>query len=95
MHGSIHHYLRYNGNEIQLIGYTDFDWGGSETDGRSTTGGCFSLGSSMVSWMSRKQDHVDLSSVEFEYVATCEVGKEVVSSRKLMSIFFGKPLVLL
>lgn len=29
----------------------------------------------MISWMSRKQDFVALSSAEVEYVAACEVGK--------------------
>jgi len=46
----------------------------------------------MISWMSRKQDHVSLGSVEAEYVAACEVGKEVVWLRKLLSDLFEKPL---
>lgn len=47
-----------------MIGFTDSDWGESETDVRSTTGGCFSLGAAMSSWMSRKQDPIALSSAE-------------------------------
>ena len=50
------------------MGYADFDWGGNVIDGRSTIGGCFSLGSSMVSWMSKNKDIVALSSIEVEYV---------------------------
>ena len=62
LQGIIHYFLKYDKrNGVQLIGYTNFDWGGSEMDGRSTTGGCFSLGSSMISWMSRKQESVALS----------------------------------
>lgn len=64
IHGTIHHCLKYDSKEVKLTSFTDSDWGGSETDGRSTTGGCFSLGSTMISWMSRKQDPVALSSVE-------------------------------
>ena len=75
-----------------MIGFTDSDWGGSETDGKSTTDGCFSLGSAMITWMSRKQDLVALSSVEAEYVAACEVGKEDVWLRKLLIDLFEKPL---
>ncbi len=90
--GTIHNYLKYDGKEIQLTGFADCDWGGSETNGRSTTGGCFSLGSAMISWMSRKQDTIALSSVEVEYVVACEVGKEVVWLRKLLSNLFGGPL---
>jgi len=42
--------------------------------------------------MSHKQDSISLSSVEAEYVATCDVGKEAVWIRKLMSYLFGGPL---
>jgi len=75
-----------------LTGFTDSDCGGRETDRRSTTGGCFRLGSAMISWMSRKKDPVALSSAEADYVAACEVGNEVVWLRKLLSYLFGKPL---
>lgn len=92
LRGTIHHCLKYDGKEVKLAGFTNFDWGGSGTNGRSTTGGFFSLGSAMISWMSREQDHVSLSSVEDEYVVSCEVGKEAVWLRKLLSDLFGGPL---
>lgn len=66
LRGTIHQCLKYDGKEIQLIGFTDSNLCGSEIDGRSTTSGCFSLGSIMISWMSRKQDTIALSSVEAE-----------------------------
>ena len=79
LQGTIHYFLKYDKwNEARFIGYTDFEWGGSEQDGRSTIGGCFSLGSSIISWVSRKQDSVALSSVEAKYIAACEVSREVV-----------------
>eukprot|EP00253_Pinus_taeda_P018600 PITA_18600 len=92
LRGTIHHYLKYDSKEVKLIGFVDYDWGGSETDGRSTTGGCFSLGIVMVSWMSRKQDLVALSSVEAKYVVACKVRKEAVWLRKLLTNLFEKPL---
>jgi len=46
----------------------------------------------MISWMSRKQDPVSLSSAKAEYVVACEIGKEVVWLRKLWSVLFGKPI---
>eukprot|EP00253_Pinus_taeda_P023216 PITA_23216 len=77
--GTIHYCLKYDRrNDVQLIGYTNSNWGGNEQDGRNTTGGCFSLGSSMVSWMRRKQDTVALSSANAEYVASCEVSREAI-----------------
>jgi len=49
------------------------------------------LGSSMISWMSRKQEKVDLSSVEAKYVAGYEVSREAVWLRKLLSDLFKGP----
>jgi hypothetical protein len=43
-----------------LHGYTDFDWTGSALDRKSTSGCCFSLGSAMISWLSRKKNFVAL-----------------------------------
>jgi len=47
-----------------MTGFTNSDSSGNETNGRSTTSGCFNLGFAMISWISRKQDHVALSSAE-------------------------------
>jgi len=86
--GTIHHCLKYDGKEVKLTSFTDSDWGGNETNGRSTTSGCFSL----ISWMSRKQDPVALCSAKAKYIAACEAGKEVVWLRKLLADLFGKLL---
>lgn len=83
--------LKYDGNEILLSGFTGSNLGGSETDGRITTSGCFSLGSAMISLMSKKQDFVALSSAEVEHITTCAVRKEVVWLRKLLTNLFGGP----
>ena len=61
-------------------------------DGRSTTRGCFSLGSSMISWMRRKKESIALSSAEAEYIASCEVSREAVWLRKLFSDLFEGPM---
>jgi len=42
----------------------------------------------MISWMSRKQDTTALSSVEAEFIASCEVRKEVICLRMLLSDLF-------
>jgi hypothetical protein len=63
-------------DEVKLHGFTDADWAGSPTDRKSTSGGIFSIRSTIVSWYSRKQRTVALSSTEVEYMksiqATCE-----------------------
>ena len=56
-------------HEYKLYGYTDSDWEGSAADRKSTSGGCYFMGSSMISWFSKNQSSVDLSIVEAEYIA--------------------------
>jgi hypothetical protein len=52
------------GDGVRLIGYTDPDWVGCAVDKKSTSGCCFGLGSTVVSWFNWKQRSVALSSVE-------------------------------
>jgi hypothetical protein len=53
--GTLDFSLSYNGDhDFRLNGYTDSDWVGSVSDGKSTSGCCFNLGSAMISWQSRK-----------------------------------------
>jgi len=53
----------------ELIGYTDSDYAGDIDDRKSTSGYVFSLGSGVVSWASKKQPIVTLSTTEAEFVA--------------------------
>ncbi|KAJ4793822.1 Pol [Rhynchospora pubera] len=55
--------------ELDLLGYTDADFAGDRMDRKSTSGTCQFLGGSLVSWSSRKQTSVALSTAEAEYVA--------------------------
>ncbi|MCO5571350.1 hypothetical protein L7F22_025088 [Adiantum nelumboides] len=63
--------------ELQLSGFTDANWDGSACDRRSTSGFMFSLGSIDITWSSKKQPTIALSSTEVEYrgaaLAACEV----------------------
>ena len=63
--GIVDYGLKYDANQnINLYGYVDLEWVGSTTDRKSTSGCCFNLGSSMISWFSRKQLCVALSTTE-------------------------------
>ena len=61
---------------VKLHSFMDADWAGSPSDRKSTSGGIFSIGSTTVSWYSRKQRSVSQSSAEAQYMAasqaTCE-----------------------
>ena len=90
IHGTIGYSLRYTtGDGVKLEGFTDLDWAGSVVDRKSTSGCCFSLGSSMVSWFSKKQSSVALSTAEAEYIAACAACKEAIWLRKLLADLSG------
>ena len=57
------------GSSCSLIGYSDSDYGGCRIDRKSTSGTCHFLGHSLISWHSKKQVSVALSTAEAEYVA--------------------------
>ncbi|KAJ9541607.1 hypothetical protein OSB04_028113 [Centaurea solstitialis] len=54
---------------FELIAYTDSDHAGCKLNRKSTSGACQFLGDKLVSWSSRKQTCVSLSTAEAEYVA--------------------------
>ena len=91
--GTIEFGLYYDGNhDYILYGYTDVDWAKSVSDRRSTLGGCYCLGFAMISWFSRKQSIVALSTTEAEYIATCFASCEAIWIWKLMSGLFNLEL---
>ena len=65
-------------DEVNLHGFMDVDWAGSPTDRKSTSGGVFSIGSTPVSWYSKKQIFVALGSAEVEYVAAIQAACEAI-----------------
>ena len=60
----------------RLFGYTNTDWIGNASDGRSTSSFAFPLQSVAIAWSSKKQPTIALSITEAEYqeavIATCE-----------------------
>eukprot|EP00253_Pinus_taeda_P035248 PITA_35248 len=64
---------------LDIRGFVDADWAGDLDQRRSTSGYVFNLFGGVVSWMSKKQSIVALSTTEVEYMATTHASKEVVS----------------
>ena len=56
-----------------LAGYSDSDWARNVDDRKSTLGGCFYVGNNLVSYMSKKQNSISLSTTEAKYnvAGTC------------------------
>ncbi|KAK2415783.1 hypothetical protein QL285_038238 [Trifolium repens] len=57
------------GNDCSLVGYSDSDFVGCKLDRKSTSGTCHLFCNSLVSWHSKKQVSIALSTAEAEYVA--------------------------
>jgi hypothetical protein len=55
--------------KFELIGYSDSDYAGCKVERRSTSGTCQLLERSLISWSPKKQNSVELSTAEAEYIA--------------------------
>jgi hypothetical protein len=87
--GTMDYGLNYDGDhEFTLSGYTDADWVGIVVDRKSTSRCCFSLGSAMISWQSRKQSSISLSTTKVEYITACFSSCEAIWLRKLLTGLF-------
>jgi hypothetical protein len=70
--------LVFRGGLQPLEGYTDSDWAGDQDTRRSTSGYVFNLGSAAISWSSKRQPTVALSTCEAEYVGQKNAAKEAI-----------------
>jgi hypothetical protein len=87
--GTIDYGLNYDGDHnFTLSGYIDADWVGSVSGRKNTSGCCFSLGSAMISWQSRKQSSISLSTTEAEYIVACSVSCEAIWLQNLLNGLF-------
>ncbi|CAA0842073.1 Uncharacterized mitochondrial protein AtMg00810 [Striga hermonthica] len=66
LRGTIEKCLYFRKGDLKLQGYVDADFGGEVDHRRSTTGYVFTIGATVVSWMSRIQNIVALSTTEAE-----------------------------
>lgn len=82
--GNVDFGIEYSNHlNIELIGYSDSDWERDPNDKKSTIGYAFSIGSIIVSWRSKKQPTVSLSSTKVEYKALCSSTYEAIWLRHI------------
>jgi hypothetical protein len=72
------------GSNFKLVGYSDADYAGCKIDRKSTFGTCQFLGRSLVSWASKKQNSVALSTAEAEYVAAAHCCAQLLWMRQTL-----------
>ena len=81
-------------DDTQVVGHCDADWG-SSSDRRSISGYCYQISTcgTLISWKSKKQPIVALSSCEAEYVALTYAIQEGIFIKQLYFDMFGYPKV--
>lgn len=81
---TINYKLYFSYSDEELICYTDADWANDSSDRKSVTGYCFKLFNGLISWSSKKQTIVTLSSTESEFVAVCAASCELIYIKNLL-----------
>ncbi|XP_069146145.1 uncharacterized mitochondrial protein AtMg00810-like [Solanum lycopersicum] len=72
------------GEKSDLIGFVDSDYADDQDDRKSTSGYVFVLGTGAISWSSRKQKIVTLSTTEAEFVAATACACQAIWLRKIL-----------
>jgi len=78
LRGTTNQALCFDGSNIALQGYVDVDMVGDRDNRRSTTRYVFTVGGKTISWVSKIQSLVALSTTEVEYVFAIEASKEMI-----------------
>ena len=76
--GTSYYVLCYQGKDLHLAGYTDADWGGDLDQHKSTSTYAFLLNDCTISWSSKKQSSIALSTMKVEYVACFSAIQEAI-----------------
>ena len=98
--GTIDYGITFDGNketDVELKGYVDADWGSNPNGRKSHSGYLFTVCGGVISWASKKQSVVALSSTEAEYVAASLASQEAIWLRALLgdiSFVQKKPTVI-
>jgi hypothetical protein len=90
LHGTTSYGLCYKGRPrldrvVDIHGFVDADWVGDLDRRRSISGYVFNLFGGAISWMSKRQAVVALSTTESEYMAATHASKEAVWLQRLCS----------
>ncbi|GAU45509.1 hypothetical protein TSUD_129550 [Trifolium subterraneum] len=78
------------GKNCKLVGYTDASWCGDVEDRKSTVGYLFLIGDAPISWCSKKEQVVALSSCEAEYIAASMCATQAIWLKNLIEEIAGK-----
>jgi transposase InsO family protein len=90
--GTVNQGILFGGSDASndLVGYADADWAGDRNDRKSVSGFVFLFGGGPVSWASKKQTTVALSTAEAEYVASAAAVQEIKWLRQVLDSIQSK-----
>ncbi|XP_030970829.1 secreted RxLR effector protein 161-like [Quercus lobata] len=78
LRGTLDLIVCYQGGDLRLRGYSDVDWASDRDERKSTTGYAFLLSCAAISWCSKKQSCIALSTMDSEYVVCSAAAQEAV-----------------
>ena len=78
------------GQDFTLEVFTDADWARSVDDRKSTSGGAFFLGNCLVSWSSKKQSSISLSTTEAKYIVAASCCTQVIWMKQTLEYLLVK-----
>jgi Reverse transcriptase (RNA-dependent DNA polymerase) len=81
---TINYKLYFFNNENNLSVYSDADFANDSEDRKSISGYCVKLHGNLISWSSKKQSLVTLSSTESEFIAICVASCELMYFKNLL-----------
>lgn len=82
--GTVNYRLEFN-SESAFDAYCDADWGNKLNDRYSVTGSCIKVNGGLISWYSKRQKTVALSTTEAEYMALSFTVQEALWIKQLIS----------
>jgi len=86
--GTINHSILFSRpNDLELHGFGDADWGSDVDTHRSCTGYVFLMGTGSISWLSKRQPTIALSSTKAEYMAMAMATQEAVWLKQFQEQF--------
>jgi len=89
--GTKSHALTFGSEQRGLEGYADANDGSSQEHQHAISGYAYLMDGGAISWISRKQEVIALSTTEAEYIATTHGAKEAIWFQKLLGELFPGP----
>ncbi|CAI7863067.1 unnamed protein product, partial [Closterium sp. NIES-54] len=80
-------YPTHSKPQVELVGFSDADYAGDSADRKSHTGYVYCLNGAAISWQSKRQPVVALSTTESEYISLCQCIQEGVWLKRLFGEF--------